>query len=160
MAERKLRFDAAESAAVSGPPRSASHSNWLDTARRTESSFEIDRSGGSARPAARDDQPAISRSHSEAGQTSEVDLEGSAESLHDVEFRIRQKLDSELASSFSSVSVRQLEGGICLEGVLETSDQLRDVERLVQSVARVDRILNRLTVRPPEKARPPEKPPD
>lgn len=82
-----------------------------------------------------------------AASTVEESLDNSPSPL---ERAVRQKLTSDPEISISSLVVRQIEGGVCLEGTLETHSDLTDVERLVRSVASVDRILNRLVIRPPD----------
>ena len=76
------------------------------------------------------------------------------ESLDDsqssLERAVRQKLTSAPEVSISSLVVRQIEGGVCLDGILETCGDVTDVESLVRSVSSVDRILNRLVHRPPD----------
>ncbi|MDA0808810.1 MAG: BON domain-containing protein [Planctomycetota bacterium] len=124
MAERKLRIDAADAVAIPHP-------------RITMP--------------ARDDQPVAT------GSGLETSLDGTsaigempAASGSALEHAVRQKLISSPHLRISSLVVRQIQGGICLEGTLETSNELTDVEQLVRSVASVDRILNRLVLRPPE----------
>jgi hypothetical protein len=124
MAERKLRFDEGEAAAVRHPHISVSIAN-----------------GQSAATAV-----GLAPSTGEASAIEES-LEGSPSPL---ERAVRQKLTSAPGVSISSLVVRQIEGGVCLEGTLKTHGDLTDVERLVRSVASVDRILNRLVVRPPD----------
>ena len=123
MAERKLRIDAADAAAIPHPRIRMPAPNDQPVASKTglEATF--------------DDAPPID--------------EAPTDSPSSLEHTVRQKLISDPHVRISSLVVRQIEGGVCLEGTLETSNDLTDVERLVRSVASVDRILNRLVLRPP-----------
>ena len=124
MAERKLRIDAAETAAIPHPY---------------------------IRMPERDDQPvAIETGLSPSSDSALPIDEHPNESPSALERAVRQKLTSNPEVRISSLVVRQIEGGVCLEGILETSNDLTDVERLVRSVASVDRVLNRIVVRPPD----------
>lgn len=48
--------------------------------------------------------------------------------------------------SFSSLVVRRLPNGICLEGVLEVEDSMPDVVNLVQEICGPTPVMNRLIV--------------
>jgi len=123
MAERKLRIDAAETAAIPRPRiRMPAHD---DQSVATEI--------GLAQSS--ENVPPIDEAPDELTST--------------LERAVRQKLMSDPDVKISSLVVRQIEGGVCLEGILETNNALTDVERLVQSIASVDRVLNRLVIRPP-----------
>jgi osmotically-inducible protein OsmY len=124
MAERKLRIDAAESVAIRQPRIIVSAVN--DQSAST--------GAGLAPP---------------TGEASAIE-ESLDDSLSPLERAIRQKLISDPGVSISSLVVRQIDGGVCLEGIIETHGELTDVERLVRSVTSVDRVLNRLVARPPD----------
>ena len=127
MAERKLRVDAAASAAVPHP--------------------RIRMPGSDDQPVTTDLDP----TNLAAAAPELPPFEWSpGESLAELEHVVRQKLISDPEVSISSLVVRQIEGGVCLEGILETPSDLTDVESLVRSVASVDRVLNRLVLRPPD----------
>ena len=66
---------------------------------------------------------------------------------HQVERAIQRELLGQPGLRFSSLVIRRIRDGICLEGVLETEDECPDVCRLVKSVAGVDNVLNHLVVR-------------
>lgn len=66
---------------------------------------------------------------------------------HRLEQDVRNQLMSEPGLNFSSLVVRRIENGLCLEGVLETSDSRMDVERMVKRIAGVQNVLNCLVVR-------------
>ena len=127
MAKRKLRIDAAETVAIPHPhlrmpgPDDQSATTNLDPADLAASATELS---------------PLEQSHCEAST--------------ELENVVRQKLNSHPEFQISSLIVSQIEGGICLEGILETQGDLTDVERLVRSVASVDRVLNRLVIRPPD----------
>ena len=124
MAERKLRIDAADAVAIPHPRITIP---------------------------APDDQPVATGAGLEASldDASAID-EMPAASDSALEHAVRQKLISSPHLRISSLVVRQIKCGICLEGTLETSNEPTDVEQLVRSVASVDQILNRLVLRPPE----------
>lgn len=124
MAERKLRIDAGETAAIRHPHVST--------------------------PIAKDQSAATAGGLAPStGDASAID-ESLDDSPSPLERAVRQKLASDPEVSISSLVVRQIEGGVCLEGTLKTHSDLTDVERLVRSVASVDRIVNRLVIRPPD----------
>ena len=68
---------------------------------------------------------------------------------HEVEQNVWHELQQVSSGHFSSLVVRRLPDGVCLQGVIETADIdfLDDVERLVKRVACVDRVLNQLLIR-------------
>ena len=123
MAERKLRIDAAKTAAIPHPRIRMPQTDGQSVA--TEVGLE---------PSS-EDVPPTGEHHDDSAAM--------------LERAIRHKLISDLDVSISSLIVRQIEGGVCLDGILETYNDLTDVERLVRSVASVDRVLNRLVLRPP-----------
>jgi len=123
MAERKLKIHAAETAAIGHPHIRIPAPDDQSVAT------EIGLAKSSEKV------PPIDEAH-----------DGSSSTL---ERAVRQKLMSDPGVNISSLVVRQIEGGVCLEGILETNNDQTDVERLVQSVASVDRVLNRLVTRPP-----------
>lgn len=132
MTKRKLRMDAAETA-TSPPthlPASRLRQLAVDSAENGES--EALAVPGASGPDAPNDVP-----------------EPVQEQPHDLERTVQQELISHPAVSFSSLVIRRIEGGLCLEGVLEASSDMPDVDHLVRQVAEVDRVLNRLVVRQP-----------
>jgi hypothetical protein len=68
---------------------------------------------------------------------------------HEVEQTIWWELQQATEGHFSSLIVRRIHDGVCLQGVLETADDgvLQHVDSLVKRVAQVDRVLNQLVVR-------------
>lgn len=75
--------------------------------------------------------------------------------IHEMEQDVKRRLLSADNLQFSSLVVRRIPGGVCLEGVLETDDEFADVCSLAQQVAGVEEVLNHLVVRPG--GRPPAK---
>lgn len=70
---------------------------------------------------------------------------------HGVEHAIRRRLLEEPGLNFSSLVVRRIQNGICLEGIVET-DECPDLREMVQSVSGVTEVLNHVMVRrPPNK---------
>ena len=66
---------------------------------------------------------------------------------HDIERQVRRSLLSHPSLRFSSLVIRRIVDGVCLEGVLETPELFDDVTELTRKVAGVDAVLNRLLVR-------------
>jgi hypothetical protein len=73
--------------------------------------------------------------------------------LHELEQAIQRELLSQPTLDFSSLVVRRIPGGVCLEGVLETVDAADDVTSLVQRVAGVEQVLNHLVIRRPVRSK-------
>lgn len=65
---------------------------------------------------------------------------------HHVESEVRRMLTAHSDLHFSSLVVRRVNDGVCLEGVLETDDAAPDVDSLARRVAGVERVINRLLV--------------
>lgn len=65
-------------------------------------------------------------------------------SPHGFEQQVRFELES--AHQFSSLVVRRIPGGICLQGVLDVDDSLPDVDSLARRIAGVERVLNQLVM--------------
>ena len=78
-----------------------------------------------------------------------------ADLIHEMEQEVKRRLLSAGNLQFSSLVVRRISGGVCLEGVLETDDEIEDVFRLARQVAGVEEVLNHLVVHPG--SRPPAK---
>ena len=68
------------------------------------------------------------------------------DSHHQVEQNVQRELLAHPDLSFSSLVVRRVRNGVCLEGVLEGHDRLPDVSSLVQSIAGVETVINHLVV--------------
>lgn len=67
-------------------------------------------------------------------------------SPHRLEREIQRQLLAEPHLKFSSLVVRRVENGVCLQGVLEADVDAPDVVSLVQRIAGVDQVLNHLLV--------------
>jgi len=65
---------------------------------------------------------------------------------HGMERAIQQRLLSSPDVEFTSLVVRRVPGGVCLQGVMQVSGDLPDVTRLAMEVAGVQRVINRLVV--------------
>lgn len=61
-----------------------------------------------------------------------------------VELDVRRRLLSHPRLHFSSLVVRRVRDGVCLEGVVETDAELDDVHQFIGPVSGVNTILNRL----------------
>ncbi|QDU36469.1 hypothetical protein Mal4_07550 [Maioricimonas rarisocia] len=66
----------------------------------------------------------------------------------EIERNVRNTLVDQPGLKFSSLVVRRIHDGVCLEGVLEVSDDTdgTDVSNLARQVAGVDNVINRLLV--------------
>lgn len=71
---------------------------------------------------------------------------------HQVEEEVRRELMGQSDLRFSSLVVRRIPGGVCLEGVLEVDESEQsavgtpDVDNLARRVAGVEAVLNHLVV--------------
>jgi hypothetical protein len=65
---------------------------------------------------------------------------------HRLEHEVRSRLMSEPQLQFTSLVVRRLPDGLCLEGVVETSGDPEDVSELIRQICNVPNISNRLVV--------------
>jgi hypothetical protein len=71
------------------------------------------------------------------------------EQSHQLEHTVRRELLSRDDLQFSTLVVRRVPGGVCLEGVLEAEPDSPDVCSLVQAICGVDQVLNHLVTRRP-----------
>ena len=65
---------------------------------------------------------------------------------HQLEQEVRNRLMAEPSLHFTSLVVRRVRSGLCLEGVLETNESEADVSRLVRQICGVSQVLDRLVV--------------
>ncbi len=65
---------------------------------------------------------------------------------HSIERQVQRKLLAQPNLKFSSLVVRRIPRGVCLEGVLEMTDD-SDLCKLARQVEGVEQVLNRLVVR-------------
>ncbi len=72
---------------------------------------------------------------------------------HDVEQTVQRLLLQQPELCFSSLVVRRMNDGICIQGILESTNGM-DVEALVRQVAGVGRVVNRLVVQSETSCRP------
>ncbi len=68
---------------------------------------------------------------------------------HCIERDVRRSLLSRPNLRFTSLVVRRIDNGVCLEGVVETDADPSEVDRLAIQIAGVNDVLNRLVVRRP-----------
>jgi hypothetical protein len=68
---------------------------------------------------------------------------------HELELTVQRELLAQPGLDFASLVVRRIPGGVCLEGVLETSAEAKDVSSLAQRVSGVAQVLNHLVIRRP-----------
>ena len=66
---------------------------------------------------------------------------------HQVEAEVRRALLGEPDLRFTSLVVRRVPDGVCLEGVLESNEDAPDVDDLARQVRGVERVINHLLVR-------------
>lgn len=87
----------------------------------------------------------------EMGLSDETELTAGVEperdEPHRVERLVQQMLLARTDVSFPSLTVRRLPNGLCLQGIMETGDNVPDILRTVRSIAMVDHVLNHLVVR-------------
>ncbi len=69
-----------------------------------------------------------------------------AERPHQVEQEVRRYLLTHPNLRFSSLVIRRIRDGVCLEGVLDADQRSPDVCTVAQSVAGVHEVLNHLVV--------------
>lgn len=67
---------------------------------------------------------------------------------HQTERQVHQHLTGQVDLSFSSLVVRRMDNGLCLQGVVEFRDNAPDFEELVREVATVDHVISQLVLRP------------
>ena len=72
---------------------------------------------------------------------------GTIDSPHWIEFEVHNRLTSVPGLHFSSLVIRRIQNGVCLEGVLESDEDDTDVCDVARSVAGVESVLNHLVVR-------------
>ena len=140
MAERKLRIDAVEAVAIPHP-RIRMHTSGDESAK---TALETNLA------ASVHETPPLEVSDADDEPVANDCANSTDKSSTNLERAVRQKLISHPNVSFSSLTVRQIEGGACLDGVIEVSNNLPDIERLVRSAVGVQRVLNRLVMRPPD----------
>lgn len=68
---------------------------------------------------------------------------------HQLEQDVRSQLMAEPTLNFTSLVVRRIHNGLCLEGVLETNDNAPDVARIVRRICGVSQVLDHLVVHRP-----------
>jgi osmotically-inducible protein OsmY len=71
---------------------------------------------------------------------------GYQQSAHQVELDVQRELLAHPSLHFSSLVVRRINNGVCLQGVLEVDDDSTDVCRIAQRVSGVREVLNCLVV--------------
>ncbi len=72
---------------------------------------------------------------------------GIADPPHRIEFEVHSRLTSLSGVNFSSLVIRRIKNGVCLEGVVEPGGNDMDVCDVARTVAGVDNVLNHLVVR-------------
>jgi hypothetical protein len=75
----------------------------------------------------------------------------SQDDRHRMEYAVRRALLSHPELQFSSLVIRRVRDGVCLEGVLNAAPDSPDVCSLAQTVAGVNQVLNHLVTRNPER---------
>jgi hypothetical protein len=68
-------------------------------------------------------------------------------SEHRLERDVQRWLLNQPGLQFSSLVIRRVQNGVCLEGVLETTEPDADICSMVRRVAGVSEVLNHLVVR-------------
>ena len=83
----------------------------------------------------------------EAHSGSDADGSGGHELPHVTELQVRQHLLDQNDLTFSSLVVRRMNNGVCLQGVVESCDDEPDFARLVREVAAVEKVVSQIVVR-------------
>jgi osmotically-inducible protein OsmY len=65
---------------------------------------------------------------------------------HSIESRVRRELVANPGFSVSSLVVRRIPNGVCLEGVVQVHDDTADVDSVVRQVLGVKEVQNHLLV--------------
>ncbi|MCA9115104.1 MAG: hypothetical protein KDA79_08455 [Planctomycetaceae bacterium] len=63
---------------------------------------------------------------------------------HVVEHEVKRRLTTEPGCQFSSLVVRRIDGGVCLEGVVKAGPCGDGIRNLAQQIAGVENVLNHL----------------
>lgn len=64
--------------------------------------------------------------------------------MHPVEYEVLRKLRSEPRLKISSLVIRRIPAGVCLQGVIESDPDQVDLQQLLQQVDGVDQVVNQL----------------
>ncbi len=67
-------------------------------------------------------------------------------STHAIETRVRRELLSSSQLSVSSLVVRRMPNGVCLEGIVKVHDDSVDVDAVVKQISGVEEVRNHLLV--------------
>lgn len=90
--------------------------------------------------------------HSEANDWPELETQfavhkrSAVPAPHFLECEVQRRLLSEPRYQFTSLVIRRMNDGICLEGVLITDEDATDVADLLREICGVDNVVNRLVV--------------
>ena len=87
--------------------------------------------------------------HSPTAHSSHSEIHPSEAGPHQIEEDVQRKLLSYPELQFSSLVIRRIPDGVCLEGVLEVEEDCPDIGRLARSVSGVREVLNHLVIRKP-----------
>lgn len=63
---------------------------------------------------------------------------------HLIEYEVMRKLQAHPEVKISSLVVRRIPSGVCLQGVLESDHDHVDLQRLLQEIDGVDQVVNQL----------------
>lgn len=64
--------------------------------------------------------------------------------LHPVEYEVMRKLQSHPQLKISSLVIRRIPTGICLQGVIEADPEYIDLQKLLTEIEGVDQVINQL----------------
>lgn len=76
-------------------------------------------------------------------------IEPCAEEPHSVECEVRRRLLADTSCEIQSLVVHRIPDGVCIEGVVESTTPMEEITAALESVAGVDRVMNRLVQRRP-----------
>jgi hypothetical protein len=66
---------------------------------------------------------------------------------HEIEYEVQRRLLDEPGLRFSSLVIRRVNDGVCIQGVLETETDAPDLSRLARQVNGVKRVIDQVVVR-------------
>jgi hypothetical protein len=66
---------------------------------------------------------------------------------HEIECEVQRRLLDEPGLHFSSLVIRRVNDGVCIQGVLETETGSPDLSRLARQVSGVKRVIDQVVVR-------------
>lgn len=79
---------------------------------------------------------------------------------HGVEEEVQRRLATLPGTQILTLSVHRIEGGVCLEGTLETDRPCPDLKQVLRQISGVEQVVNRLRIRQVDRLSAPVSPDD